>query len=52
MEREAREGFRRAGIVGSRSLESDSDCKSRAGMEGEGEGGLVDGGGIGLGDEH
>ena len=36
------------------SLESelDSDCESRVGMEGEGEGGLVDGGGIGLGDEH
>ena len=36
------------------SLESelDLDCESRAGMEGEGEGGLVDGGGIGLGDEH
>ena len=36
------------------SLESelDSDCESRVGMEGEGEGGLVCGGGIGLGDEH
>ena len=32
--------------------ESDSDCESRAGMEGEAEGGLVCGGGIGLGDEH
>ena len=32
--------------------ESDSDCESRAGMEGEGKGGLVCGGGIGLGDEH
>ena len=32
--------------------ESDSDCESRAGMEGEGEGGLVCGGGIGLRDEH
>ena len=32
--------------------ESDSDCKSRVGMEGEGERGLVCGGGIGLGDEH
>ena len=30
----------------------DSDCESRAGMEGEGGGGLVCGGGIGLGDEH
>ena len=36
------------------SLESelDLDCKSRVGMEGEGEGGLVCGGGISLGDEH
>ena len=32
--------------------ESDLDCKSRAGMEGEGEGGLVCGGGTGLRDEH
>ena len=32
--------------------ELDSDCESRVGMEGEGEGGLVCGGGIGLGDEH
>ena len=32
--------------------ESDSDCKSRVGMEEEGEGGLVCGGGIGLGDKH
>ena len=32
--------------------ESDLDCESRAGMEGEGEGGLVDGRGIGLRDEH
>ena len=30
--------------------ESNLDCKSRAGMEGEGEGGLVCGRGIGLGD--
>ena len=36
----------------SSELELDSDCESRAGMEGEGEGGLVCGGGIGLGDEH
>ena len=32
--------------------ELDSDCESRVGMEGEGEGGLVCGRGIGLGDEH
>ena len=32
--------------------ESDSDCESRAGKEGEGEEGLVCGGGTGLGDEH
>ena len=32
--------------------ELDSDCESRVGMEGEGKGGLVCGGGIGLGDEH
>ena len=32
--------------------ESDLDCESRVGMEGEDEGGLVCGGGIGLGDEH
>ena len=32
--------------------ESDSDCESRGGMEGEGKGGLVCGGGTGLGDEH
>ena len=32
--------------------ESDSDCESRAGIEGEGERGLVCGGGIDLGDEH
>ena len=32
--------------------ESDSDCESRVGMEGEGEGGLVCGGGIGPGDKH
>ena len=32
--------------------ELDSDCESRVGMEGEGEGGLVCGGGIGLGDKH
>ena len=32
--------------------ESDSDCESRVGMEGEGKEGLVCGGGIGLGDEH
>ena len=31
---------------------SDLDCKSREGMEGEGEEGLVCGRGIGLGDEH
>ena len=32
--------------------ESNSDCESKVGMEGEGEGSLVCGGGIGLGDEH
>ena len=32
--------------------ELDSDCESRVGMEGEGKGSLVCGGGIGLGDEH
>ena len=32
--------------------ESDLDCESRVGMEGEDKGGLVCGGGIGLGDEH
>ena len=32
--------------------ELDSDCESRVGMEGEGEGGLVGGGGIGLRDDH
>ena len=32
--------------------EWDLECKSRAGMEGEGEGGLVCGRGIGLRDEH
>ena len=32
--------------------ESDLDCESRVGMKGEGEGGLVCGGGIGLGDMH
>ena len=32
--------------------ESDSDCKSRVGMEGEGKGGLVCGRGIGLRDKH
>ena len=42
---------RKGGRLSSES-ESDSDYKSRAGMEGEGEGGLVCGGGIGLRDEH
>ena len=42
---------RKGGRLSSES-ELDSDCESRAGMEGEGEGGLVCGGGIGLGDEH
>ena len=42
---------RKGGRLSSES-ELDSDCKSRVGMEGEGEGGLVCGGGIGLGDEH
>ena len=32
--------------------ESDSDCESRVGMEEEGKGGLVCGGGTGLGDKH
>ena len=32
--------------------ESDSNCESREGMEGEGKGDLVCGGGIGLGDKH
>ena len=32
--------------------ESDSDCESEVGKEGEGKGGLVCGGGIGLGDKH
>ena len=36
----------------SSELELDLDCESRVGMEGEGEGGLVCGGGIGLGDKH
>ena len=42
---------RKGGRLSSES-ELDSDCESRVGMEGEGEGGLVCGGGIGLGDEH
>ena len=42
---------RKGGRLSSES-ESDSDCESRVGMEGEGKGGLVCGGGIGLGDEH
>ena len=42
---------RKGGRLSSES-ESDLDCESRVGMEGEGEGGLVCGGGIGLGDEH
>ena len=42
---------RKGGRLSSES-ESDSDCESRAGMEGESEEGLVGGGGIGLRDEH
>ena len=42
---------RKGGRLSSES-ELDSDCESRVGMEGEGEGGLVCGGGTGLGDEH
>ena len=42
---------RKGGRLSSES-ESDLDCESRVGMEGEGEGGLVCGGGIGLRDEH
>ena len=42
---------RNGGRLSSKS-ELDSDCESRAGKEGEGEGGQVCGGGIGLGDEH
>ena len=42
---------RKGGRLSSES-ESDSDYESRAGMKGEGEGGLVCGGGTGLGDKH
>ena len=42
---------RKGGRLSSES-DLDSDCKSRVGMEGEGEGGLVCGGGIGLRDKH
>ena len=51
MRNEQDQNPRKGGRLSSKS-ESDSDCESRVGMEGEGEGGLVCGGGIGLGDEH
>ena len=47
-----RDQYPRKGRRLSSESESDLDCESRVGMEGEGEGGLVCGGGTGLRDEH